>query len=200
VVEDRVLGEVLDDPRPGVPAGDAGRDHRLAEGLERARHVDALAPGHRRLLDRTVTVAEPEVRHGKGPVHGRIERDGDDHAPVVRLLLVLRTARTRSATSIVATRMARITITVKAMPSIAVSRWTVPAPGISAAVTSGRRRTTSPRYTTATVPTRSPAGSGPSSSSGTSSTVRASSPRRTVSATSSVVTSAASASSNQRTG
>ena len=43
VVEDRLLGELLDDARAGRAAGEAGGDHGLAERLERARDVDALA-------------------------------------------------------------------------------------------------------------------------------------------------------------
>src|SRR4051812_24798607 len=50
VVEDRLLGELLDDPRPGRAAGEARGDDRLAERLEGAGDVDPLAAGHRALL------------------------------------------------------------------------------------------------------------------------------------------------------
>ena len=46
-----LLGELLDDAGAGRAAGDAGRDHGLAERLQRARDVHALAAGHRGLLD-----------------------------------------------------------------------------------------------------------------------------------------------------
>ena len=47
VVEDRLGGEPLDDPQPGLAAREPGRDDRDAEQLERARDVDALAAGLR---------------------------------------------------------------------------------------------------------------------------------------------------------
>jgi hypothetical protein len=37
--------EPLDDLLPSAPADQAAGDHRLAEGLQGARHVDALAAG-----------------------------------------------------------------------------------------------------------------------------------------------------------
>ena len=52
----------------------------VAERLEHARDVDALAARHRRLLDGAVAAPEPEVRHRQRLVDGRVERDGDDHA------------------------------------------------------------------------------------------------------------------------
>ena len=64
---------------PVGAAGEPGGDHRLAERLERARDVDALAAGHRRLLDGAVAAAEPEVRHRQRLVDRGVERDGDDH-------------------------------------------------------------------------------------------------------------------------
>ena len=44
--------ERVDDLVAGGATREAGRDHGLAEPLERARDVDALAARHRRLLDR----------------------------------------------------------------------------------------------------------------------------------------------------
>ena len=74
-----LLGEVLDDAGAGRAAGDAGRDHRLAERAQRAGDVHALAARHGGLLDGAVTAAEPEVRHRERLVDGGVEGDGDDH-------------------------------------------------------------------------------------------------------------------------
>ena len=65
---------------PVGAAGEAGRDHRLAERLERARDVDPLAARHGGLLDRAMATPEPEVGHREGLVDRRVEGDGDDHA------------------------------------------------------------------------------------------------------------------------
>ena len=101
VVEDRLGGELLDDPRARRAAREAGGDDRLAERLERAGDVDALAARHRRLLDGAMPASEPEVRHGQRLVDRRVEGDGDDHAtsvpPVGRRLRWSR--RRRSSTS-----------------------------------------------------------------------------------------------------
>ena len=43
VVEDLLGVEQLADPGAGRPGGEAGRDHRLAEALQRPGDVDALA-------------------------------------------------------------------------------------------------------------------------------------------------------------
>ena len=77
-------------PGPGRPAGEAGGDHRLAERLQRAGDVDALAAGHRARLDRAVAAAEPEVRHGDGPVDRRVEGDGEDHLALANRLPLAR--------------------------------------------------------------------------------------------------------------
>jgi hypothetical protein len=82
VVEDALLGQVLDDARARRPARHTGRDHRLPQRAQRARHVHALAAGHRRLLDGAVTLAQPEVRHGERLVDGGVEGDGDDHRAI----------------------------------------------------------------------------------------------------------------------
>ena len=83
VAEHGQLRELVDDAGAGRPAGQAGGDHGRAERLEHAGDVDALAARHRRLLDRPVAAAEPEVGHRQGLVDGRVERDGDDHAALV---------------------------------------------------------------------------------------------------------------------
>ena len=80
VAEHGQLRELVDDPRAGRAAREAGGDHRRAERLEHARDVDALAARHRRLLHRAVAAPEPEVRHGERLVDGRVEGDRDDHA------------------------------------------------------------------------------------------------------------------------
>src|SRR5829696_2595208 len=136
VVEYPLLGEVLDDARPGGPAGHAG------------------------LLDGAMAPAEPEVRHGERLVDGGVECDGDDH-----LAMRIRMRRRRMA-RIAATRIPRTMSTVRGTPSSDTTTRRVPAPGTSAAVTRATRRTGLPSTTTVTEPTRSPAASGPSSSSG----------------------------------
>ena len=80
VAEHRELRELVDDPRAGRAAGQAGRDHRGAERLQHARDVHALAAWHRGLLHGAVAAPEPEVRDGQGLVDGRVESDRDDHA------------------------------------------------------------------------------------------------------------------------
>ncbi len=72
--------ELLEQPGAGGPAAEAGRDHGLAEQLQRAGDVDALASGDRPRLDRAVTLAEPEVRDGDRAVDRGVECDGQDHA------------------------------------------------------------------------------------------------------------------------
>ena len=79
VVEDRLVGELLEDPRARPAAGEAGRDDRDVQPLERARDVDPLAAGERQARARAVAVAELEVRHGQRAVERRVHRDGDDH-------------------------------------------------------------------------------------------------------------------------
>ena len=83
VVEDRLLGQLLDDVRPGGAAGEAGGDHRLPEGLQRARDVHALAARARPLVHGAVAPSQPEVRHRQRLVDRRVERDRDDHPCVV---------------------------------------------------------------------------------------------------------------------
>src|SRR5215213_9266138 len=163
VVEDALLGQVLDDARPRGTAGDAGRDHRLAQGPQRARHVHALAARHRRLLDSAMTPPEPEVGDSQGLVDGGVEGDGDDH-----LLTGLNRTRRRRARRDTPTRIARTASTVKGTPRTETSTRSVPALGTSAAVTRPIRRTRSPSTLTVTDPTRAPAASGPETSSGAS--------------------------------
>src|SRR6185503_6782635 len=64
---------------PGRSTGKTGRDHRLAERLQRPRDVDSLATRHRPLLAGAVPAADLEVRHGQRLVDGRVEGDCDDH-------------------------------------------------------------------------------------------------------------------------
>ena len=70
--------EVLDDAVAGAPAGEAGRDDRRLEALERTRDVDPLAAGAGEAGARAMPVAELEVRDRQRPVDCRIEGDGDD--------------------------------------------------------------------------------------------------------------------------
>ena len=78
VVEDPFEREVFDDAVAGAPAGEAGRDDRRLEALERARDVDPLAAGAGEPRARPMPVTELEVRDGQRPVDCRIEGDGDD--------------------------------------------------------------------------------------------------------------------------
>ncbi len=79
VVEDRLLGQLLDDPRARAPAGEAGGDDRHVEPLEGARHVDPLPAGEHERAARAVPVPELEDRDGQRPVERGVESDGDDH-------------------------------------------------------------------------------------------------------------------------
>ena len=89
VVEDLLGVEQLADPRAGRPAGQPGGDHRLAEALQRARDVDALAAGGRPRVDRAVAVAERDAGHRDRPVERDVQRDREDHSslPCVSLLV-----------------------------------------------------------------------------------------------------------------
>src|SRR4051794_346572 len=168
VVEDRLLGELLDDARPGRSSGEPGGDHRLAERLERARYVDALAARHGALLDGPVATPEPEVRHGERLVDGGVERDGDDHAtPLWRCARRPRSRRRRQRTNTrrrVPSATAAAASTRNVTPSAEPARSTTDAAGTAAAVTSATRSTTRPRQRSSTVPTRVPLASGPRSS------------------------------------
>ena len=79
VVEDRLGGELLDDPRPGAAAREPGGDHRHVEDLQRASDVDALAAREREHLARAVAEADLEHRHRQRPVERGIRRHRDDH-------------------------------------------------------------------------------------------------------------------------
>src|SRR6202012_766396 len=79
VVEDRLVVERLDDAAAGRAAGKAGRDHRLSQALDGGGDVDALAAGHRRLIDRAMTAPGSEAGDLERLVHRGVERDGDDH-------------------------------------------------------------------------------------------------------------------------
>src|ERR687895_1163565 len=186
VVEDALVGQVLDDARARGPARDPGGDHRLAERAEGARDVHPLAARHRRLLHGAVAPSEPEVRHGQRLVDRGVEGDGDDHR---------RTSRTRrrrvSAASATPSRMAMTSSTVKGTPNTEVSTLSVPASGTSARVTRAIRATRSPSTKTLTEPTPMPLGMGPSSSPGARTRRRTRSPSRSVSTMSRDGTSAA---------
>ena len=79
VVEDRLLRQLLDDPRARAAAGEPGRDDRHVEPLQRPRDVDALAAGEREHAARPVPVPELEDRDGQRAVERGVEGDGDDH-------------------------------------------------------------------------------------------------------------------------
>src|SRR4051794_34004156 len=179
VVEDRLLGELLDYPRAGAPSRHARRDDRLAERLQHASHVHALAARHGGLLHRAVAPPEPEVRDRQGAVDGGIESDGDDHLCLSLPSPAARTVLARSAPTQTAAR-ARKASAAKGAPSVAMTLRGRLAAGTSDAVTSGTVRTTLPRYTSAMEPTRLPFGIGPSTFEGALTRVETCSPRRTV--------------------
>ena len=205
VVEDRLVGELLDDPDARGAARDAGGDHRLAQRLQGPCHVHPLAARHRRLLHRAVAAAQAEVRDGERLVDRRVERDRDDHA-LLRVMPARGYANRRARAFALAApgvaaplggcwpsvgagggspRPARPASSAAAarsgstaIPSVSKATRSGPAPGTSAAVTSRTRRTTwSPRRIVIR-PTGWPAGSSPSSSSGASTLVRTRWPRR----------------------
>jgi hypothetical protein len=78
VVEDRLRRQFLDDARAGTTAGEARRDDRYVETLERARDVDALTARERQALAGAVALTKLEVRDGQGAVDRGVECDGDD--------------------------------------------------------------------------------------------------------------------------
>ena len=79
VVQDRLVGQLLDDARPGRPPATPVAI-TAAERLQRTRHVDALAACHRGLLDGPMAASDAEVRHRQCLVDRCIQRDGDDHS------------------------------------------------------------------------------------------------------------------------
>src|SRR3954452_23054381 len=79
VVEDGLLRQELEDPSSGGSAGQARRDHRPAEELERAGDVHSLAAGDRARLHRSMTAAEPQVRNCDRPVDRRVQCHRQDH-------------------------------------------------------------------------------------------------------------------------
>src|SRR4029079_4936246 len=78
VVQDRLGRQLLDDPRPGAPAGEAGGDHGHAQSLPRPRDVDPLATREREAGGRAVALAALEVRDGQRAVDRRVHGDRDD--------------------------------------------------------------------------------------------------------------------------
>ena len=62
VVQDRLGGQLLDDPRAGPAARETGRDDRDVEPLQRPRDVDPLAARERQHLARPVALPAVEVR------------------------------------------------------------------------------------------------------------------------------------------
>ena len=79
VVEDRLGGQLLHDPRPGAAAGEPGGDDGDLETLERPRDVDPLPAGEGQAVARAVAMPRPEVRNSQRPVDRRVQGDGDDH-------------------------------------------------------------------------------------------------------------------------
>src|SRR5690606_2510923 len=73
VVEDRLLGQTLEDAGARGASGEAGGDHRAAEQLERAGDVHALAARDGPRLDGSVPEPEPEARYRHRPVDGGVQ-------------------------------------------------------------------------------------------------------------------------------
>ena len=153
---------------PVGAAGEARRDHRLAERLERARDVDPLAARHGGLLDRAMSAPKPEVGHREGLVDRRVEGDGDDHAiPLERSWRRRRrTARRRRRTNwrLASASALRITTISVRLEEVVAALPARRPPRSPLRVTSGTLAIVRPRQRTSIVPTRDPAGSGPSSS------------------------------------
>ena len=79
VVEDRLVRQLLDDARSGLPADEPRRDHGHAERLQRARDVDPLAACERHTRTCAMPLPTLEIRNGQRPVDRRVECDSDDH-------------------------------------------------------------------------------------------------------------------------
>ena len=79
VVEDALAREPLDDLLAGAPADEPAGHHRLADGAQRARDVDALAARQGEALARAMPEARDEVGHGQRLVDGGVGCEGDDH-------------------------------------------------------------------------------------------------------------------------
>ncbi len=88
VVEDALARESLDDLLAGAPADEPAGDHRLADGAQHARDVDALAARQGEALAGPMPEAGDEVRDGQRLVDGGVGCEGDDH--VSRRSLVAR--------------------------------------------------------------------------------------------------------------
>src|SRR4029079_2615304 len=85
VVEDGLAGQLLDDACPRATTGKTGGDDRHVELLERARHVDPLAPRERQDVARAVALAQLERRDGQRAVERSVEGGGGDHGDTGRL-------------------------------------------------------------------------------------------------------------------
>ena len=92
VVEDRLGGQLLDDPRAGPAAGEPGRDDGHLEELQRARDVDPLPAREREDVARAMPVADLEAGNGERAVEGRVRGDGDDHAKIPQRFAAVRSA------------------------------------------------------------------------------------------------------------
>ena len=97
VVEDRLLRQLLDDPRPRAAAGETGRDDRDVEPLQRTSHVDPLAAGQGEHAARPVPVPELEDRDRERAVERSVEGDGDDQCRSPFLTIRMDSHETRPA-------------------------------------------------------------------------------------------------------
>ena len=92
VVEDRLGGELLDDPRSRPSAREPRRDDRHLEDLQRAGDVDALATGERQHFARAVAKPDLEHRNRQRSVERSVRRHGDDHVSISHRLRTVRFA------------------------------------------------------------------------------------------------------------
>src|SRR6185312_12097614 len=186
VGQHRLGRERVDDARAGRAAGEAGGDHGAPEQLDRARDVDALPAGHRRLRDRAMAAADAEVRHLERLVDRRVEGDRDDHAAVsMSTRRRSRRRAPRARTTITTTPPSTATMAIR-LPGPSSRRPTCsssPTCGTAVRVTSGTRATVRPFTRTATLPTIARGGIGPASSLGTSTTSRTRASRASASRT-----------------
>src|SRR6185503_20916698 len=79
VVQDALLGHPIEDVAARAAAGEARRDHGLAQALERAGHVHALASRDHDALLRAVAVTQLEVRNSERLVDRGIRGHGENH-------------------------------------------------------------------------------------------------------------------------
>ena len=79
VVEDRLVRQLFDDARPRSSPGEACRDNRNIQPLQRARDVDPFPAGKRETRACAMAMPRLEVWNRERAVDRSVERHGDDH-------------------------------------------------------------------------------------------------------------------------